>query len=129
MTLNAGFISTHLEGGKCDGLRCHPTSEGRGRLRARPLHLWLFPSGSTDVLVTRLPRGQDLTIQEIVVSIPVSFPLTPFSALSCCHGDDSLPLAVRGDRAVRGRAALMFVFELKGVAASGRGWRGWCRGR
>ncbi len=116
-----------MEGGKSDGLRGHPTSKGGGRFRARPLHLWLLPSGSANVLVTRLPRGQDLAVQEIVVSIPVSFSLAPLSALARCHGDGSLSLAVRGDRAVGGRAALMFVFELKGVTASGWRWRGWGR--
>lgn len=120
--------STHLEGGKSNGLRGHPTSKGRGRFRARPLHLWLLPSGTTNVLITRLPWGEDLAFHKIVVSVPVPFSLTPVSALACCHGDGSLSLAVRGDCAVRGRAALMFVFEFEGVAASGWGWGSWGRG-
>lgn len=85
---------THLESGEGDGLGGHPATEGGGRLRAWSLHLRLLPSGSADVLVARLPGGQDLAFQEVVVSVPVSFPLAPLPALSRCHGDDSLSLAV-----------------------------------
>lgn len=59
-----------------------------------------------------------------MVSIPVSLALAPLPALSCCRGDGGLSFAVGGHGAVRGRAALVLVFELKGVAAGGRGRRG-----
>ena len=106
----------------------HPPSESGGRFRARPFYFRLLPPGSADVLITRLPRRQDLAVQEIVVPVPVSFPLAPLSALCRCHGDDDLSLALWGDGAVRGRAALMFVFEFKGVTAIGWGRRGGGRG-
>lgn len=86
---------THLESGEGDGLGGHPATQGGGRFGTWPLHLWLLPSGPADVLVARLPGGQDLAFQEIVVSVPVSFSLASLPALSgCCHGDDSLSLAV-----------------------------------
>lgn len=106
-----------------------PTSKSRGRFRTRSLHFGLLPSGTTNVLITWLSWGQDLPFQEVVVSVPVSFSLASFSALSCCHGDGSLPFAIGGDGAVWGGAALMFVFEFKRVTAGGRGGRSWCRGR
>lgn len=106
-----------------------PTSKCRGRFRTRPLYLWLLHSGAPNVLIAWLSWSQDLSFQEVVVAIPVSFSLTPFSALSGCHGGGSLPFAVGGDRAVWGGAALMFVFEFKRVTAGGRGRRSWSRGR